>query len=154
MLEILRIFTLTMVFFLVAITLGIFVLTIVKFSKSRRLFKSSFNSTWKTMLSTSTIIVFYGISFAIIGGTMNAEKRISTQLSHLASDNNLFLSSSSLDRITNVYGEKKEVDIKDQYTLFLSKYFGNNLNKPKFLLELEGLKALSSTGLFSFNDLG
>ena len=153
MLEILRILMLTGVFFLVIITLGIFVLTIVKFSKSRRLFKSSFNSTWKTMLSTSTIVLFYGISFAIIGGTINAEKRISTQLSHLTSDNNLFLSSTTLDKITNIYGDKKEIDIKDDYTLFLSKYFGNNLNKPKLLLELEGIKVISSTGLFSFNDL-
>ncbi len=153
MLEFLRVTIIIMAIFLVVVTLGIFVLTVTKFWKSRRLFKSSFNSTFKTLLSTTTIVLFYGLSFSIIGGTINAEKRISTQLTTLTKGNNLFLSSSSLDSITNFKGEHEEIQVKDDYTLFISRYFNNNLSKPKLLMELEGLKIISSTGLFSYSDL-
>ncbi len=80
-------------------TIFVIIKTIFSFWKSRRLFKSSFNSTWKTFLSSIMVIFLFGISFSIIGGTVATITVLDESVNNLVIDNHMHMGYASLDDI-------------------------------------------------------
>lgn len=141
--EIIRSLLIILVILLVCWTIWVLFLTIIKFWKTKRLFKSSYNSVWKSAFSTSIIIIFFGLSFALIGGSINALERIERSLTELTVNYNLHFAYAELDTLefeNQDYSQTSETneDISEYSDYEYYMYIANNsseetLNTQAFL---------------------
>lgn len=162
--EILRTLVIFILVFFSLWTLFITIKTLITFKSGHRLFKSSFNSTWKTLTSSILMIAFFGISFSIIAGTTSVINRLENSLNELIVENNMHMAFANVENIDSNLSfleeqEKKlNNNLKNKETRtpediaieeYLNQYFGNNFDIFSFFAFLNIEKLLSTV---SFDD--
>lgn len=161
--EFLRTLIIFILIFFTLWTIFIIVKTLITFKDGHRLFKSSFNSTWKTLTSSILMIGFFGISFSIIAGTASVINRLESSLNGLISDNNMHMAFGNLQnidanfstrRIEDYLLEKKEERMSTPEDIaieeYFYEYFGKNSDIFTYFLFLNAEKLLSTV---SFGDI-
>ncbi len=119
------------------------------YPKAKRLYKSSFNSVWKSLTASITIIVFFAISFSIISGTISSIDRLSESVNSLTINSNLhqgFIETDTIKfRNSNFKIDNEETKEQDSESLdYLLNYYDNNLAIPILLAYLYVVKGISN----------
>lgn len=126
MLETIRFIIIILISIFSLITIYVLYKSIKYARKSRRLFKSSYNSTFKNTFSTILIIIFFGVSFSVVAGTIESTQRIEKSLDELFIENNLHFSYMDLNNIEEYGDPVFNFDGDDEIDDFLESYFNFN----------------------------